>query len=247
MNSSSVGSWLCLNGAIQPTALVRAQIGQRLQEMERLSQLSAYPAGRVGASLNIETTRHCLTNRPARWQTENVSFKNDLLRIFVQRILITPGNKQIRARIVWANGCEHEILITRPQTVSMGENRWSESELALLKSNYATATWEELLQMLPKRGLHAITEHAGRLHLKRAAKPYGKRAPWTPAEDELIRQVVAGGLALGEAVKRLERTPNAIYVRANQLGVGSRKFETFQGQMRWQVVDAGGGADTQSA
>ncbi|MEH7345554.1 hypothetical protein V7122_16995 [Bacillus sp. JJ1532] len=54
-------------------------------------------------------------------------------------------------------------------------NCWSKKEEEILKENFSSAKWDELLKMLPNKGEGGITGHAAKLGLKRESeklKPY---------------------------------------------------------------------------
>ena len=216
-------------------------IDERIKEREHFSQIKAYPAGRIGSVIQIEKVTQFLTDITAIWHSQPSRFKNEFLRIVLDKILITAERDTIRAKIIWKSGLQQEIRIFRPPEQTGGENRWAHEELDLLQENYATACWSDLLRALPNRGYFAILEQAERLQLKRNKGPWSRHSAWTCQEDELVRKVASGEIGLADVIERINRTPRAVYKRIKDLGLTYSKFTRRNGDIQCEVLNDGNG------
>ena len=223
----------------QQVDVIFALIDTRMKEREHLTQVKAYPAGRVGDAINIEKVTNFLTNIQSIWPSQPDRFKNEFLRIILDRILITAESDRIRARIIWKTGMEQEILIHRAPAPTLVESRWTEQELKALAEHFSSASWSAMMRMLPSRGYFAILEQAQRLKLKRKSGPWSRHAAWSAEEDELARAVAAGGIGLADVVEKINRTPRAVYARIKELGISYSKYGGKKGFLDWELVDDG--------
>jgi hypothetical protein len=229
----------------QQTELILEMIEERTRELESMAKagVEAYPAGRVGKQLNIVRVKGILDNIGIVWERKSDKFKNELLRILVDRIMIREKDGQrgsnIIARIVWVTGTEEEIEITRPHIANLRDHAWTSEEKEILRRYYGHVSWGELCTMLPKRSYTTILAKAHRMGFtgnSRKSRKGVPRRPWTEEEDELLRQIAenqaklnarkdkeggtnGGGMIIDEIAAKLRRNPELVKDRLRLLGL----------------------------
>jgi DNA invertase Pin-like site-specific DNA recombinase len=216
--------------------LVLTLIDARIKEKEALSTVKAYPAGRVGAAIDIDKVKDFLVDIRDHWRRWPAAYRNEFLSLVLDRVLVTPVTSEahtLRARIVWKSGFEQELLIFRPDHPGQPEHRWTKAEQTTLRQLFPRAPWGQILRKLPNHGYYSILDKAQRLKLKRLDKPYGRRDPFSEAEDAIALEVALGRLDLVDALDRVDRTPSAILKRLAQLGYPRSRFWKEKGAIRW--------------
>lgn len=113
----------------------------------------------------------------------------------------SPGAIRIRARVL---GCH----VPEPRA------RWSDYEDAALRDGYGLGLGcAEIALTLPGRSASAVAARAAKLGLASYARV------WTELDDQRLRALVAGGVAVEGAARMLSRTPDALRARARKLGL----------------------------
>ena len=223
-------------------------IEARRAEKTRLSQIEAYPAGRVGKKVrldqeNIDKVKGFLQSIRTIWDEQPSGFKNEFLSIILDKIIIRPERSRFRLSIIWATGHQQEILIHRPHFSSSPENKWTADEVRTLKEKYPAAAWHEIFDGLPRKSISAILTKAKKLGLlsqrERGDDEERTRCDWTPEEDILLTDAITGKikLSLGELIARLRRHPSGIPFRIKKMGL-VEKPEPIQ-NIEWEVVSWG--------
>lgn len=217
---------------------IEGQIEERLERIKELSKLERTPAGRVFDNNitpdDVEFVRNFLVNLSTYWDSQPNDLKNAFLQLVLEKIVVWPGRRTIRARIYWRTGLEQEILIHLPP--SDRRHLWSDAELSILKQHYETTPRSELMALLPDRTWKQIVKKAKKLGLKRD-KSLGTRSPsrgqYTPEEDALIRLYYEGEISRSELLARLNRTEQSIRGRARRLGL-KKKYK----DVTWEWIEA---------
>ncbi len=223
--------------------MILQMIDDRVKEKERLGEVMAYPAGRVGRAMHVDIgkVREFLTNIRTIWETQPNRFKNEFLKIIINKIYIHLDGENIWARIAWSTGEEQEIRIDRPLMNSRRENRWSERDLGILEEKYSSAPWKELFTLLPKKDYYAIAQQARRFGLRRKEETTGKSRRWTDTEDRIMLKVATGMMSVEDALAMVDRSPHGIRMRLKQMGFSKERYRSRKGKTSWEVVPIGSG------
>lgn len=209
-------------------------IGERRAELDQL-EASGPPTGQtILSEADIARIRAFLANIRKGWYRQTPELQNGFLRIILEKVVLKHSGRSIQATIHWRTGLQHQILIERPPAGSRRENRWTQCEDDVLRRRYPSSPPDVLLADLPNRTWISITCRAVRLGLKRERTYHPPRnwRPWTEDEDQALRGLYEAGIAIHEVSARLNRTADAIEVRASQ-----RKL-TRPRVARWSKAEA---------
>ena len=178
--------------------------------------------------------REFLTNLGTRWDDIPNDMRNSFLRVILDCVLIEERKGQFNMRIIWRSGFEQRLVIFRPATSSR-KRKWTEEEKKVLYEHYATASREELEEMLPERDWQAIKHKAYLLGLKRGYPDRTgiKNPHWAPEEDQILRNYDECKIGYSEMLEALRHRPRSgIVYRAQKLGILLRKRRIV-----WRFVD----------
>ncbi len=121
----------------------------------------------------------------------------------------------------------------------MKYNRWTDDEKEIIRQHFARTEWKALFKMLPGRSYAAILGKANKLGLKRVERNCKRGAAWKTSDDELLQKVAARKISIEDAVKKLNRTPSAIYLRMTELRISASRFSKRSSDIAWKVIDPG--------
>jgi hypothetical protein len=185
--------------------------------------------------------RQLLANLEHCWSSIPSGSRNDLLRIFLDRITVTRLDGVLRLDLCWITGHQQTIEIDRLHTSPGRQEYWSPAEEEILRECYSGTAWTELLRALPGRTELGIRRRAVLLGLYRAPRNTFERGAvrrFTDEEDEPLRCDAAGKLSFGELRHLTGRATASLRARQKRLalthsGVRSSQFAT------WRIVDDG--------
>lgn len=100
---------------------------------------------------------------------------------------------------------------------TMLTKNWTPKECGILKANFASCDWEELLRLLPSRSRSSIKGKAQQLGLSR-----GGRFSFPPEADDFLKKHYANTLC-EDIAKTLGCKKSSVYRRAKQLGLKKSK------------------------
>ncbi len=210
-------------------ALAQTTDQSRIERIERLiwehkaklnqlesSQKETRPSILTGE--DIARVRAFLANLREGWYHQTPELQNEFLKIILGKVVLHQEGDLIKATIHWRTGLRHEVMIRRPPAKSRRENRWLQTEDNLLRMLYPSASQDILLAALPNRSWSSITCRATRLALKRERSYHPPKVwrQWTTEEDRQLQELYETEIALEEIAAKLDRTPDAIEVRASQ-------------------------------
>lgn len=155
------------------------------------------------------------------WDRFPNRLKNELLRLFIERVELWHERKLIKATIVWKIGERQTILIERPQARFAREKLWRPDEDSLLRMLWPSASKEAVLAGFSDRSWKAIQERALRLGLHRKREPYrqGASKHWTDEEKSKLAQSYEAGTPICRIAAELGRGERAILGKASKLGL----------------------------
>lgn len=204
------------------------KIDERQARLEELSRQELAPFEDVLTTTEVEMVREFLGNLGTRWDTIPVEMRNAFLHVILDRILVQPAYDHFDVRINWRSGFEQHIIIFRP-SITMPKLYWSEAEDAIIREHYPTALPADLMRLLPGRLWEQIGRRATKLGLKRDpnCRPEGNKRPWSPEEDQALRDYDECRISYLEMRAALsDRHPAALHQRAWKLGIdlGKRRI-----------------------
>jgi DNA invertase Pin-like site-specific DNA recombinase len=229
----------------QQAEMILGLIDERKRNLEQSAKagVKAYPAGRVGKEMNIDRVTNLLESIGKIWndggKKKSDRFKNELLRILLNRIVIKEKEAErggnIIAKIVWVTGTEEELEITRPRIYNRRDDKWTEEEESILRKYYGKVNWMKLCEALPGRTYGAILMKANVLKLRGKSSRKGlplKR--WSEEDDEFLKKAVTKEeVTLEQIGEQLMRNPDSVRQRLKILGLPSvRKFAETEDRKR---------------
>jgi len=191
----------------------------------------------IPAALNVQLVRKLLAKLRTDWERYSPILRNRLLKIFIDRVEIKPGKKQVEANIIWKIGLEQRLLIYRPGPHGGLHKIWSEQEKEILRSSWSSATKEDIMKALPNRTWHGITQQAMKMGIKRPTyrPPYDTWYPWTEDDDARLVELYNGGKPLADIAAELGRTVPGIACRLRTKGL-SRPRPSQKKMPRWESL-----------
>lgn len=98
--------------------------------------------------------------------------------------------------------------------------RWTADEITILKEKYPVASWDELLQLLPRYQKDQITQKASSLKIKRDA------SFWSQEDVNTLKDAYSQEIPVTQIVELLhgKYSPEAIYTKASKLKIKQREF-----------------------
>lgn len=149
--------------------------------------------------------------RTRKWTQEEVDF----LEQNYKKLPLPQLAKRInRTEIATAFKLAKDVF----ETVHKNRNFFTKEEEQFLKENYQDLSTKELANKLG-RSANTINHKAMKLGLRKVRRPYKKY--WTSAEDEYLKRNYSLQTQQ-ELSEQLERSKNAIQLRAMYLGVRKR-------------------------
>lgn len=226
--------------SLERAVWIEREIEERMKRIAEMASLGNSPVGRmVGPKVtdeDIELVRNFLADLQIGWDVQPNDLKNTFLGLVLERVVIYPDEKAIRAEIFWRTGLRQEILIHRRHR----KRRWTKAEDALLHEHFETAPVLELLEMFPGHGWSSIYQHAhAKLDLARpdmtggAGRREEQLQRWTEKEDALLRKYYDDEITWAELTNRVDRPPRAFRARAHRLGLCRKP------QAQWEWLDKG--------
>lgn len=216
---------------------LEAEIQRRMQRKRELSQVEAYPVGKVVRAVSADDVRFVqslLSDLKQVWPDQTNEVKNIFLRLVLNRIELEGLEKAgaaFKAHIYWRSGAEHLIEVIMPRRGMTNQRRWTEEEDELIRQRYDEG-YEVLSPLLPHRNWAGVARRAGQLGVAGTSrKVKGEFRRFTEEEDEVIREWIAGKLTSDEAVQRTRRTLSSIQDRARKLG-----FKPAERSGGWRLV-----------
>ena len=208
-----------------------------------LSDLDAEPVPVMARHLDAQqaaSVRQLLDNLEARWPSLSGGDRNDLLRLFLDRIDLAHDGSVVRLAIQWITGQIQVIEFDRPHYRPDLEQRWTEEENAMLRASYATAPMEEIQAALRDRSVIAIRTRAHKMGLARIEHERyrgGSGRHFSEDEDVLIRAYAAGDLNKGEVLAALgDRTIATVRGRMRTLGI-TRVGPHYHARPEWRLLE----------
>jgi DNA invertase Pin-like site-specific DNA recombinase len=225
----------------EQVVLIFQMVEERQRELKRLSEVDSYPVGRMVNAMSIDKVAGLLTNIKNIWRNQPSNFKNEFLRIILERIVLDADDKTIRVEVVWKTGLVQKIEIDRPISPARGSNRWTSKEIEIMKNHYPIASWEELGQRLPNRNYDAIMHCAQKLDIRRD-KPVPRDKDWSLEEDRfLIARGAKDNTEVVQLASKLKRTALSTFRRLKHLNAYRSRFTGCRSASRvfWRITDAG--------
>ena len=227
-------------------AWIKAKIKEKMEQKAKLTRIENQRIGKVVGSQelsgkDIDLVRNFLANLENGWDKQPNELKNAFLSLVLDRVIVYPDRKTIKAELFWQVGLEQEILIHRPFVDP--QKRWMQEEEDILRAHYADMPRNKLIELLPGRSWDAISYRA-RTHLglsrrgmmgTRGWEKKGKAGKrWSSEEDEIVRRHYAGEISKEEVLELLGRSYTAIRIRACKLRI--KKKKTIQ----WELINNNG-------
>jgi hypothetical protein len=183
--------------------------------------------------IDVARVREFLWRLWQNWDKFPNRLKNELLRLFIERVELRHDRKLIEATIVWKTGEKQAILIERPQAKFGREQRWPSDEDNLLKMLWPSASREAILAAFPDRTYHAIKEKARKLGVRRKRDSCGggASAHWTEEEKAKLAPLYEAGAPIAEIAAELGRSQGAIVVMASKLNLRRPK------EVKWKRLE----------
>jgi hypothetical protein len=221
-------------------AWIEHQIEVRIKKIKELASLENNPVGQmVGpkvADEDVRLVKSFLADLQIGWNAQTNDLKNAFLSLVLERVVIYPNERGVRAEISWRTGLRQQLLIHRRHR----KRRWTEAEDASLRRHFETAAIPDLLEMFPGRSWSSIYQHARtKLGLARpdmmggAGRREEKMRRWTEEEDTILRQYYDDEITWAELTSRVDRPPKAFRARAHRLGLRREP------QPQWEWLDQG--------
>ncbi len=218
-------------------AKLAVEIDSLMAEKRRLSEVSAYPAGRVVEAFSQEElgrVRAMLRDLRQIWANQSDDLKNAFFRLILERVTLRREASFFRAVIQWKTGEQHEIEIRRPWKDV--RRRWTPEEDEILRCLYGQEP-SIVLERLPNHNWGGIMKRASYLGVAVGARTGGRShrgkspKPWSAEEDEVVRRVSANELYIGEAAELVGRTEDSIDYRLKKLGLRREK------PIQWRLIE----------
>jgi len=195
------------------------EITKAERQLASLQQRLAQEPRKVLLALEIARIKEFLWRLWQKWDKFPNRLKNELLRLFIERVELRHSRESIEATIVWRAGERQTILIQRPKARYARERRWKEDEDKLLKMLWPSSRPEAILAALPGRSWEGVGQRAFRLGVKRQRTPYllGASKHWTDEEKAKLTELYESGLPIGDISTELGRGQRAIVSKASIL------------------------------
>lgn len=209
---------------------------------QRLSEIktSISPEGDDLNNLDVDCNciQEFLNDLTSNWYTYPLSWRNQLLRLVIDKTEIQASNDVVDAVIYWKSGFKQKVIIYKPRIIG-ARRRWTNHEDNLLKSLYSSASADELIMALPNRSWAGITRRGVYLNINRTRKPPSIWRAWKPEEDELLKLRYKEGIPNKEIACEVGRTTVAVIKRIDDHHLS--RFTPLGGrkQMRWKIIDLG--------
>lgn len=214
-----------------------AEIDSLMAEKRRLSEVDAYPAGKVVEAFSqaeVDRVRAMLRDLRQIWPNQSDDLKNAFFRLILQRVILRREASFVRAVIQWKSDEQHEIEIRRPWKDT--RRRWTSEEDAILRALYGQEPGI-LMEHLPGHNWGGIMRRASTLGIAVGARTGGRshrgksQRRWSAEEDEVVRRVSSNELYIGEAAVLLGRTQDSIHYRLRELGLRREK------PVQWRLIE----------
>jgi DNA invertase Pin-like site-specific DNA recombinase/ribosomal protein L29 len=186
------------------------------EAQSQLEQLRAQPVTQAWRSpLNISLVRNLLARIKSDWEGYSAVMRNNLLQIFLERVEVIVGKKQVEATIIWKAGLRQKLMIQRPVTNAGRDKVWSTEEKILLRELWPSATKPEIEASLPSRTWKGMAGVAHRLGISRQGvrTPSEIWRPWTAEEDRKFMKQYYHGDTLDDIAIAVGRSPSAVGCR----------------------------------
>jgi hypothetical protein len=144
------------------------------------------------------------------------------VRLVLDRVVCNADREHVGATVTWRTGSQQPLWIGRPLILRSGKVPWTARDNPWLQARYATTSKEALQGRFPHCTYMAIRSQGAVLGLKRPHKgvPKPKGAPWSEAENMLVRAYAAGQLSYAGLEAQLpDRTWDGIEHQACILGL----------------------------
>jgi hypothetical protein len=208
---------------------------------EKLRQLQNNPVTeKTIADIDIKTVKQFLINLPGKWKNYSPSVRNRLLKLLIEKVDLHHDAKTIEATVFWKTGFRQQIIIQRARAAFSQDSIWTDEENKLLKTLWPKASLETVLEVLPKRTLLAVKNHARCLGLNRRIKPDSAtiRRRWTKQEEMQACALYEEGTPVPEIALKLNFTTASIVQHAK---VGRWNRPPWAKQRKkpvvWKVVE----------
>jgi len=209
------------------------QITKIEEQLGSIQQRLAHKPKQRSQHIDVTAIREFLWRLWQNWDKFPNRLKNQLLRLFIERVELCHSRELIEATIVWRAGERQTILIQRPKARYARERRWKEDEDKLLKMLWPSSRPEAILAALPGRSWEAVGQRALRLGIKRQRTPYllGASRHWTDQEKAKLKELYENGTPISDIAAELGRSQKATVSKASILklnrprGVKWRRLE----------------------
>jgi len=171
--------------------------------------------------IDVAKVREFLWRLWQNWERFSNRLKNELLRLFIERVELRHKRGLIEATIVWRTGEKQTIVIERPQARFAREMQWRTDEVNLLKMLWPSAGREAVMAAFPDRSWTAIREKARLLGIRRKRYSYGQGASthWTEEEKAKLAPLYEAGTPIDEIAAQLGRSHSGILAIASKLNL----------------------------
>jgi hypothetical protein len=195
------------------------EITKTERQLASLQQRLVQKPRKVSPAVDIARIREFLWRLWQNWDRFPNRLKNELLRLFIERVELRHSRESIEATIVWGAGERQAILIQRPKAKYARERRWKQDEDKLLKMLWPSSRPEAILAALPCRSWEAVGQRALRLGVKRQRTPYllGASRHWTDKEKAKLTELYESGIPVSDVAAELGRSQKAIVGKTSVL------------------------------
>ena len=183
--------------------------------------------------IDVARVREFLWRLWQNWDGFPNRLKNELLRLFIERVELRHKRGLIEATIIWRTGEKQTIVIERPQARFAWEQRWRTDEVNLLRMLWPSAGRETILAAFPDRSWAAIREKARLLGIRRKRYSYGQGASthWTSEEKAKLVPLYEAGTPMDEIAAQLDRSQSGILAIASKLNLSRPR------EVKWKRLE----------
>lgn len=211
--------------------MMTEDIEQRIVELSVLEtkEKEVYSEQTLSQS-ELEFVTGFLANLSSEWPNVSRTLKNRLFNLILKRIEVNPDGDDFMVDIHWQTGQVDTLWIEKP-VKNVSRKPWDESEIALLRQHYPTASLGELMQLFPDKSIDTIRAQANRQKLYRQVT---LTEPWTDVEDEILRHFAAKEISYKQMRTALRHR------RQNEVTVRLKKLDLRQPDVKkiyWRVVN----------
>jgi len=200
------------------------------EEKAKLDQLRRMPLAPKATPLDLGRVARFLENLDHEWERYPSRFRNQLIKLLIDRVELRHDGTHIEATIVWRVGLRQVVNIKRPPRSFGKEKLWRAEDDSLLRMLWPSGSREALLAAFPGRTWAAISQRAWRLKIAREWVRAGiqERRRWTNEEKAKLRELYSREANMDDIARELNRTPKTVISMAHVIGVSRPRELRFR-------------------